>query len=106
MTRAALLLLTASGLLLATSSARARSSIEVGQGDAFALPSFSLETLQDRIDTMINTVTEQPADVPPELADANVSAFLQAVQWCEGTMGQPDPYRVCYGYSHVIKDLL
>jgi lysozyme len=36
--------------------------------------------------------------------DANVRAFLDVIQRCEGTAGQGDPYRVCYGFSHVIQD--
>lgn len=35
----------------------------------------------------------------------NVRAFLDAIAWAEGTARQPDPYRVCYGYSHTIADL-
>lgn len=36
--------------------------------------------------------------------DANVRAFLAMIRDAEGTSSQPDPYRVCYGYSHVIED--
>ncbi len=35
--------------------------------------------------------------------DANVRAFLEAIARAEGTAGQGDPYRVCYGYSHTIQ---
>lgn len=38
------------------------------------------------------------------LADRNVRAFLTLIGWSEGTERQPDPYRVAYGYRHVIQD--
>lgn len=38
-------------------------------------------------------------------ASTNIAAMLHAIASAEGTAGQPDPYRVCFGYSHVIKDL-
>jgi lysozyme len=37
--------------------------------------------------------------------NANVRAFLEAIARAEGTAGQSDPYRVCYGYSHTIQSL-
>ncbi|MCK9988647.1 MAG: hypothetical protein AzoDbin1_05119 [Azoarcus sp.] len=35
----------------------------------------------------------------------NEQAFLSLLRWSEGTAREPDPYRVCYGYRHVIADL-
>lgn len=120
MTRAATLLLAGSALLLASTAARAKANVEGAplalaldwpseQGGAlpftFEQPSFSLDTLTDRVETIMNRATEQPADVPQDTAAANVQATLQTIQWCEGTADQPDPYRVCYGYSHTIRDL-
>lgn len=32
----------------------------------------------------------------------NVAAFLEMIKQSEGTAGQGDPYRVCYGYRHTI----
>lgn len=37
--------------------------------------------------------------------DANVGAFLYVLKRCEGTAGQGDPYRVCFGYSHTIQNM-
>jgi lysozyme len=34
----------------------------------------------------------------------NIRAALDMIQWAEGTAGRPDPYRVCYGYRHTIRD--
>jgi len=34
---------------------------------------------------------------------ANVRAFLETIARAEGTSGQADPYRVCYGYRHTIQ---
>lgn len=33
----------------------------------------------------------------------NERAFLDLIQWAEGTDKAEDPYRVCYGYKHTIK---
>ena len=35
----------------------------------------------------------------------NMRAFLTVIAWAEGTERAPDPYRVCYGYRHTIRDL-
>jgi muramidase (phage lysozyme) len=35
----------------------------------------------------------------------NVAAFLTAIARAEGTENQAEPYRVCYAYKHVIRDL-
>lgn len=35
----------------------------------------------------------------------NVAAMLATIASSEGTASQPDPYRVVYGYVHVIRDL-
>lgn len=35
----------------------------------------------------------------------NQSAFLSMIAHSEGTDLQPDPYRVCYGYKHVIVNM-
>jgi lysozyme len=40
----------------------------------------------------------------PGVGNANLNAFLKMVQWTEGTFGKPNPYAVCYGYSHTIQD--
>jgi len=35
--------------------------------------------------------------------DKNIAAMLYAISRAEGTAGQADPYRVCFGYSHTIQ---
>ncbi len=35
---------------------------------------------------------------------ANLRAFLKLIQWAEGTFSKPNPYAVCYAYSHTISD--
>ena len=59
----------------------------------------------DAGETIVNLIDEQPADVSPDVAAVNTRAFLQALQLAEGTALQPDPYRVVFGYGHVIQDL-
>jgi len=36
---------------------------------------------------------------------SQLAAMLQAIAHAEGTANQADPYRVCYAYRHVIRDL-
>lgn len=38
-------------------------------------------------------------------AGGNIGAMLAAISAAEGTAGQSDPYRVCFGYSHTIVNL-
>lgn len=52
------------------------------------------------VDFMNNSNTQSGISV-----DANVRAFLQVLQRCEGTAGQPDPYRVCFGYGHTVQNM-
>lgn len=40
-----------------------------------------------------------------DATDQNVAAMLTMIAWAEGTEREPDPYRVCFGYRHVIADL-
>lgn len=106
MTPATLLTLTAAAALLLASSSQARASIEAGQGEggALQLPSFDFDNLTDKATTILNTITEQPADVPADTADKNITAFLTMIQHSEGTANSADPYAVCYGYRHTIGD--
>lgn len=39
------------------------------------------------------------------LGNVKVNAFLNTIAKAEGTLKAEDPYRVCYGYKHTIKDL-
>ncbi|WP_295375629.1 glycoside hydrolase family 104 protein [uncultured Pseudacidovorax sp.] len=60
----------------------------------------AIEDLGEEVD-----MSQQQNQQPAFSVNANVQAFLQAIKACEGTAGQPDPYRVCFAYSHVISDL-
>lgn len=50
-------------------------------------------------DTMNHLRSAMPA------AGGNIGAMLAAIMAAEGTAGQSDPYRVCFGYSHTIVNL-
>jgi muramidase (phage lysozyme) len=97
------LTLMSAGILLLSRSSSAANVAEAGEGDF--LGSLSFDVLTDRAEQAYNVLTERPADVAPDTAGANVRAFLTMIQQAEGTTGQGDPYRVCYGYRHTIRDL-
>lgn len=99
--KAAALTLTAAGVLLLSASS-ARASIEAGEG---AAPTFDFINLYDRAETLMNQITEQPATVDIDTASRNIAAWLKVIPHAEGTASRVDPYRVCYGYSHTIRDL-
>lgn len=101
MTPSAVLIFTAAASLLLASTAQARASIEAGEGAGFAL---GLDTLQDRAETLYNTLTEIPADTDMTTAQQNIAAFLTMLQEAEGTANRADPYAVCYGYAHTIRN--
>jgi len=51
------------------------------------------------VDSLIVSMTPStyiPADVAPDVASANISAFLDMIAWSEGTSG-PDGYRTLFG---------
>jgi lysozyme len=54
---------------------------------------------------LFNVITETESNVDTNTATRNTAAFLQVLRQAEGTEGQPDPYRVCYGYAHTIQSL-
>lgn len=101
---AALTLTAAAMLLVGGSTPAARGAIE--QGDA--APSFGLdnlaENITDKVETIVNQITEAPADVPADQAEANVRAWLAVIRQAEGTERTGNPYAACYGYSHTIMD--
>lgn len=47
----------------------------------------------------------ETSGVDDSTAARNVGAFLAMLRQAEGTAGQADPYRVTYGYRHVINSL-
>jgi len=103
MTPAQALALSASAAVLLVASRRSGGQIEAGEGDY--LGGFSTDALIDSGESLLNQITQAPANVDADTAARNVSAFLAMLQRAEGTAGQYDPYRVCYGYSHTIADL-
>lgn len=44
-------------------------------------------------------------DVSESTKQRNLAAFLAMIKFAEGTDRRSDPYRVCYGYAHTIRDL-
>lgn len=102
MTPAQALTLAAASCLLLASTASARASVEAGEGES---PSFDLDNLVDRAETLFNTITEIPSDTDMTTAQQNIRAFLAMIQRAEGTAASADPYRVCYGYTHTIANL-
>ena len=101
MTPAALLTLTAGAALLLASTGQARASVEAGEGAGFA---FDLDTLQDRAETLFNTLTETPSTTDMTTAQQNMAAFLGMIRQAEGTANSADPYAVCYSYAHTIRN--
>lgn len=82
-----------------------------GQGGAFVAPDFAhlLESdpepdqqtsiFEDLIVTM-NPGTYLPANVAPDVAAANVRAFLDMIAFAEGTIGRgQDGYNILFGYG-------
>jgi lysozyme len=96
----ALTLISAGALLLARSGASANVA-EAGEGDYFGR--LDLDVLTDRAERAYHVLTEQAAQVTPDTAGRNISAFLTMIQQAEGTAGRGDPYRVCYGYRHTLQ---
>jgi lysozyme len=97
------ILLTVSGAVLLLAGASHRGSVEAGAGDW--LPSFGLDNLTDKAETVINQLTETAAQVPQDVAGQNIAAMLSMIRFAEGTAQSGDPYRVCYGYRHTVGNL-
>lgn len=96
----AIALITVAAACLLLSSSTARASVQAGEGGG--MPSFDFDNLTDRAETLMNQVTEQPADVPADSAERNIAAYLGMVRQSEGTADAVDPYAVCYAYRHTI----
>lgn len=103
MTPAQALTVTAAAALLIASRRGTDALAEAGDGDY--LGGFDPSAIVDKGAALINQLTEQPAGVDDDTAARNVTAFLYALRCSEGTEGQPDAYRVCYGYKHTVADL-
>lgn len=89
-------------LLLIASASTQRGNVEAGDGEVLGV-SFGIDVLQNRLEQLVNQVTEQSADVDLQTAAANVAAFLRMLQKAEGTFNSDDPYRVCYGFLHQVQ---
>jgi muramidase (phage lysozyme) len=96
------LMLTAAASLLVMSHTSARGAVEAADGDMGTLDA---ETLTDSLTTMLNRITEQPAGVDDGTAARNLAAALEVIKLAEGTNRGADPYRVCFGFAHTIRDL-
>lgn len=60
------------------------------------------DQLPDAIESIwinMNPATFLPPSVPPDLAQANLRATLDAIAWAEGTDG-PEGYRTMFGYRY------
>lgn len=101
--RTAIALTFVAGGALLLAARRSGGQVEAGEGDYIG--SFSAAQILDTGESLLNQLTEAPANVGDDFAARNISAFLAVLQQAEGTSGQGDPYRVCYGYSHTIADL-
>jgi lysozyme len=105
-TAATLLTASAAALLLVGARRGAVGAVEAGEGDYLgAVGVLDAGALIDRAEGFYNLMTEAPADVDTDTAARNETAFLHMLQYAEGTAGQPDPYRVCFGYRHTIASL-
>lgn len=103
----ALILTTAAALLIA-SRRRAVGVIEApddGMG-GWTAGTWDFAALAETGETILNRLTDTGAAVADDLAARNVAAFLAMLRQAEGTHGQADPYRVTYGYRHVIQSLV
>lgn len=94
------ILLTVSGAVLLLAGASHRGSVEAGAGDW--LPSFGLDNLTDKAETVLNQLTETAAQVPQDVAGQNIAAMLSMIRYAEGTAQSGDPYRVCYAFRETI----
>lgn len=94
------LIITTAALLLVASHRQASANVE-GSG----LGTFTPDALADQAESFLNIITEQDANVDDQTAARNLAAFLACIRQAEGTDRQPDPYRVCYGYTHTITSL-
>lgn len=101
MNRAAIALTLTAGSVLLLAHTRAAANVEAGEGWG----GFSLDAATDRAENLYNVLTEQQAMTDATTAGGNIAAFLATIRRAEGTEQAGDPYRVCYGYSHTIRDL-
>lgn len=102
MTPAAALMFTASAALLVAAHRPAVGLVEPGEGDVGA---FDLGAVAERAESVLYAITEEQAMTPPDTAAQNIAAFLAVIRQAEGTARAPDPYRVCYGYAHTVRNM-
>lgn len=95
---AALLIATAGAVVLVAGAKSPAGPIEAGDGDALA--GLSLANLADQAESLVNQITQSTADVPLDVATANINAGLALLKQSEGA-----DYRTCYAYRHTIADL-
>lgn len=89
----------AAGMLLATRQvANVQAAADTAQGDGSTAFDYlnPLGALERQVDSY---------NVEQDMSASNVTAFLAMIAGSEGTRHAVDPYRVCYGYRHTIRDL-
>ena len=94
-------LLGAAYYLQAKSSQDESEPADAYQGQDDMLTSITDWTTANIIESDLMNALRQTMPAP----GGNIAAMLAAISAAEGTSGQPDPYRVCFGYSHVIQNL-
>ena len=52
------------------------------------------------LETQVNDYQAETA-----MRNSNIPAFLSLIEFSEGTNRAADPYRVCYGYRHKVRDM-
>ena len=97
----AVALIGAAYYLQAKASQDASEPADLYQGQDDILTSISDWTTANIIES--DTVNALRNSMPS--AGGNIAAMLAAISAAEGTAGQSDPYRVCFGYSHTIGNL-
>lgn len=99
---AAALFVVAAGALLVASHRTSAGNVEAAEGDIGTLdPMAGIDAAME----ILNEAIEAPAMVDTAQAQLNEAAFLSMLRRAEGTENEPDPYRVCYGYLHTIRDM-
>lgn len=77
--------------------------VESGEGDYIG--TFSASELAGDLRALWDRLTAGSANVDTSTAARNQRAFLAVLRRSEGTEPTADPYRVCFGFSHTIRDL-
>lgn len=105
MTPAAALMLASSAALLIAGRRSSAGAIEAPDAAGPLAGGFDLGQAAQAIEAAAYNLTTPAAMTDDDTAARNIAAFLQVLRQAEGTDAQPDPYRVTFGYRHVIQSL-